>query len=189
MKNNKKYLKELIVLSIPLIVGNLSQILINAGDVLIAGRHSTDTLAAISLGSAFSVMFFMFGGGILIGLTPVLSNFRGEGRGSARYFKTTIIFSIYLAAFFAILSVLFLPVVEKFGFEPRLIPMIRQYMTIVAFSFFGGYLHFAVKEFLQAHEIVLFPNVLSIFAIFLNFNFFPIQIIKHFFITSIISNA
>ena len=33
---------------------------------------------------------------------------------------------------------------------------------------FGAYLHACLKEFLQAFEIVLFPNLLTIFCVFLN---------------------
>ena len=45
----RHYAKELLNIALPIIMGNLGFILIGAGDVLIAGRHSTDTLAAISI--------------------------------------------------------------------------------------------------------------------------------------------
>ena len=54
------------------------------------------------------------------------------------------------------------------GFEQSLIKPIQQYMFISALSTFGGSLHHSMKEFLQAFEIVLFPNLLTIFCVFLN---------------------
>ena len=50
----KYYFKELLNIAIPIIVGNLGFMLIGIGDVLVAGRHSTDTLAAISIATAIS---------------------------------------------------------------------------------------------------------------------------------------
>ena len=46
--------------------------------------------------------------------------------------------------------------------------MIKEYMFITAFATFGGYLHAALKEFLQAFEIVLVPNLVTVFSVFLN---------------------
>ncbi|MCM1339617.1 MAG: MATE family efflux transporter, partial [Muribaculaceae bacterium] len=54
------------------------------------------------------------------------------------------------------------------GFEEKLIPDIEKYMLITAFSTFGAYLHMCLKEYLQAFEIVMFPNLVTIFCVFLN---------------------
>ena len=50
----------------------------------------------------------------------------------------------------------FIPVVDYVHFEPKLVPMIKEYMFITAFATFGAYLHSALKEFLQAFEIVFY---------------------------------
>ena len=55
IQSYKKYFTEIIGLSVPLIVGNLGQTLIGATDVFIAAKHSTNTLAAISI--ANSIIF------------------------------------------------------------------------------------------------------------------------------------
>ena len=51
-ENSKKYIKDLLQIAFPIILGNIGFIMIGVGDVIIAGRHSTDTLAAISLSTA-----------------------------------------------------------------------------------------------------------------------------------------
>jgi len=70
----KKYAKDLITIALPIIMGNLGFILIGVGDVLIAGRHSTDTLAAISIATAILNCIAIFGTGIMCGISPLLSN-------------------------------------------------------------------------------------------------------------------
>lgn len=168
LKTFKKYTKDLLQIALPIIMGNLGFIMIGVGDVVIAGRHSTDTLAAISLATAIINCITIMGIGILGSISPILSNYRGENKEPEKYFypslKFTFVLSIIIGA--AILS--FIPFIDNFGFDKNLNPMIKDYFFVSAFSVFGAYLHCMSKEFLQAFEIVLFPNLLTIFCIFLN---------------------
>lgn len=164
----KYYVKELLNIALPIIMGNLGFILIGAGDVLIAGRHSTDTLAAISIATAITNCIQTFGIGLIVSVSPLLSNYRGENKSAKKYFYPTLRFSMFLA-FLVMLAVLaFIPLIDLMHFEAHLVPMIKQYMFITAFATFGGYLHAAVKEFLQAFEIVMFPNLVTAIAVILN---------------------
>jgi len=61
-----------------------------------------------------------------------------------------------------------IPLIPKMGFEEHLIKHITDYIYISAFSIFGMYVYQSLKEFLQAHEIVNFPNMLLIGALFFN---------------------
>ena len=61
----RHYAKELLNIALPIIMGNLGFILIGAGDVLIAGHHSTDTLAAISIATAITNCIQTFGIGLI----------------------------------------------------------------------------------------------------------------------------
>ena len=152
----------------PIIMGNLGFILIAAGDVLIAGRHSTDTLAAISIATAITNCIMTFGIGLVTSVSPVLSNFRGEKKSAKKYFYPTIRFAMFWAFVIMLAVLAFVPLIDFMKFEPHLVPMIKEYMVITAFASFGGYLHAALKEFLQAFEIVLFPNLVTVFSVFLN---------------------
>ena len=69
----KHYAKELLNIALPIIMGNLGFILIGAGDVLIAGHHSTDTLAAISIATAITNCIQTFGIGLISSVSPLLS--------------------------------------------------------------------------------------------------------------------
>ena len=164
----RHYAKELLNIALPIIMGNLGFILIGAGDVLIAGRHSTDTLAAISIATAITNCIQTFGIGLIASVSPLLSNYRGERKSAKKYFYPTIRFSMLLGIIimFAVLATI--PLIDLIKFEPKLVPMIKEYMFVTAFATFGGYLHAALKEFLQAFEIVLVPNLVTVFSVFLN---------------------
>ncbi len=162
------YAKELLNIALPIVMGNLGFILIGAGDVLVAGHHSTDTLAAISIATAITNCIQTFGVGLISSVSPLLSNFRGERKSAKKYFYPTIRFSMLLAFIIMLAVLAFIPVIDYVHFEPKLVPMIKEYMFITAFATFGAYLHSALKEFLQAFEIVFIPNLITAIAVFLN---------------------
>ncbi len=167
-KNLKYYIKELMNISAPIIIGNLGFILIGVGDVVIAGRHSTDTFAAISIATAIVNCIFTFGIGLISSISPLLSNYRGQGKSIKKYFYPSIRFSMLLALITSLAIVAFVPIIPKMGFEEKLVNPIQDYMLITALSTFGAYLHACLKEFLQAYEIVMFPNAITMFCVFLN---------------------
>ena len=168
VKAYPKYMKELFKLASPMIMGSLGIILIGAGDVFVAARHSTNTLASISIANSILTCIFLFGIGLLASISPLLSNFRGSRNNIKKYFLPTISFAIVLAFLSSILILLFIPLLCHLGFDPILIPAIKKYMFICAFSTFGAYLQMALKEYLQAFEIVLFPNFLNIIGVFVH---------------------
>ena len=164
----KYYAKELLNIALPIIMGNLGFILIGAGDVLVAGHHSTDTLAAISIATAITNCIQTFGIGLIASVSPLLSNYRGEKKSAKKYFFPTIRFSMLLGVIVMFAVLASIPLIDYLHFEAKLVPMIKEDMFVTAFATFGGYLHAALKEFLQAFEIVLFPNLVTVFSVFLN---------------------
>lgn len=167
-KNIKKYVQELLHIALPIILGNVGFIMISVGDVIVAGRHSTDTLAAISLATAIINCITIMGIGVLGSISPILSNYRGANKEPEKYFYPSLKFTFILSIIIGSVILAVMPFIDIFGFEEHLNPLIKDYFFVTAFSVFGGYLHYMSKEFLQAFEIVLFPNLLTIFSIFLN---------------------
>ena len=166
--NIGKYAKDLLNIAAPIIMGNLGFILIGIGDVIVAGRHSTDTFAAISIAAAIVNCIMTIAIGLTSSISPLLSNYRGQKKPIKRYFYPSIRFAGFLAIITGFIILAFIPFISKMGFEQNLIKPIQQYMFISALGTFGGSLHHSMKEFLQAFEIVLFPNLLTIFCVFLN---------------------
>ena len=170
-KSYKEYVYELIELAWPIIMGQIGFTFILAGDVFVAGKYSTDVLSAVSISGAVTSIIFMFGIGLIISVSPVLSNRLGAKKSAKNFFYPTILFSQIIAFFSMLLILATIPLMEHMGFNPKLMPDIKIYTFIFAFSAFGGYLHAALKEFLQAYEIVFFPNFIAIIGVFLNLFF------------------
>ena len=170
-KTIKHYIKDLLQIAFPIILGNVGFIMIGVGDVIIAGRHSTETLAAVSLATAIINCITIMGIGVLGSISPILSNYRGANKEPEKYFYPSLKFALLVSIIISITILVTMPLVDKLGFEDNLTPLVKDYFFVTAFSTFGAYLHYMAKEFLQAFEIVMFPNLLTIFSIFLNIIF------------------
>ena len=85
-KSYKTYIKELITLALPIIMGHIGFTFIVAGDVFVAGKYSTDALAAVSISGAVTSLVFMFGIGLIISVSPVLSNKLGAKKSVKKFF-------------------------------------------------------------------------------------------------------
>ena len=165
----KNYFTEIISLSLPLIVGNLGQVMIGATDVFIAAKHSTNTLAAISIANSIIFCVLVVGIGLMSAISIVISNYRGNRKPTKKFLMTILNYSMLLAVIFCTICLLMVPLISKMGFESELVPMIKEYVFICAFSLFGMYLYQCLKEFLLAYEIVNFPNLILVAALVLNF--------------------
>jgi multidrug resistance protein, MATE family len=161
-------IKDLLIFSGPIVIGQLGQMLIGAGDVFIAARHSTNTLAAIGLANGISSPIFLIGVGLLLGISPILAKKRAESQKTEEYFHSCIIYSLLIACVFMIITLSAIPIVKHLGFEENLVPLIQEYLVLVSFSYFGSYMFHSLKEYLQASERVIFANSVSVIAIFLN---------------------
>lgn len=162
------YIKDILNIAFPIMLGNLGFILIGVGDVIVAGRHSTETLASVSIANAIINCIVMIGIGIISSLSAILSNYRGAGKDAERYFYPALKFTTIASIIISFAVMAFIPIIDKLGFEPHLAQLVKDYFWIISFSIFGAYLHCMSKEYLQAFEIVVFPNVLTVICIFVN---------------------
>jgi len=169
LNSYKKYFTDIINLSVPLIVGNLGQVLIGATDVFIAAKHSTNTLAAISIANSIIFCILIMGMGLMSAISIQMSNMRGNRKPTKKFLITVLNYSMLLAVIFCTICLLMVPLIPKMGFDPILVPMIKEYVFICAFSLFGMYLYQCLREFLMAYEIVKFPNLILVIALILNF--------------------
>lgn len=165
---NKKYVLELIKLALPIFMGNIGIILINAGDCFVAGRYSTETLAAVSIATSIHATVSMLGVGLLLSVSPLLANIRGAGYRAKKYFYPTLRFSILISFLLLFIALGYIPFLKYLGYSPNLLEDVKIYTYIIAFSSFGMILHVALKEFLQAYEVVFLPNFLMLVSVIIN---------------------
>ena len=164
----KQYVKDLLVLAFPLFVGILGHTLVGVTDVFVIAKYNIKSLAAVSIANSIFFSITIFGIGILVAVSIILSNYRGAKKRTKKYLLSTIILSLIIAGIFAFLSYTTSFFIPKLNLEEDLVPYIEEYIKIVSYSMFGIFLFEGIKQFLQSFEIVKFPNLLALFAVVLN---------------------
>ena len=113
LKEYKNIILSLIKLSLPILGGNVSHILIGFADNIVAGQYSTVALGAISVASAIVMTVTIAAIGLILGISPVIANFRGENICCKKFFKLSLLFALVVSVpFFLILEIL----LAKIGF-------------------------------------------------------------------------
>ena len=78
----KQHYKALLLLGLPIVVGQLGVIVLGFADTLMIGHHSTEELGAASFVNNLFTLCIIFSTGFSYGLTPVVGGFYGNRRTS-----------------------------------------------------------------------------------------------------------
>lgn len=117
-------------LALPLVLGHVSTGLIGFVDNVIAGRHGTQTLAAVTVGTALLWLPMLVPIGTLISLTASVSHLDGAGRRNeiGPLFRQALWLSLGLSALmFAFLSLV--PyALGAFGIAPDILPGAKAFL-------------------------------------------------------------
>jgi MATE family multidrug resistance protein len=160
--------KELLLFSLPIIVGHVGMMLIGTGDMMIAGRYSRECLAAIGLAISIANPIMLLGLGVQFALSPLLAQKRGAGESIDDYFWTTIAISLFQGIVATILTYLSVYLVPYLGYSEGLNKIISDYLIILAPSMIVLCLYQGVKEFFQCQEKTIAANVIALVAAALN---------------------
>lgn len=158
-------------LGLPILVGQVGQIVVGFADSAMVGHHSTDALAAASfVNNIFNIALLMCLG-FSYGLTPLIgalySSARNEDIGATLRRGIHVNFLFSLAITLA-MGILYLNI-DRLGQPEHLLPLIRPYFliylaSIVAVSLFQTFAQtsYAVNASMMPMWVVLFCNVVNI---------------------------
>lgn len=161
-------IKQLIFLSFPMVLGQMGQMLIGAGDVYMASLYSTNTVASIGVANGVVNPIFLFGIGLMMGVSPSLATSRGEGSTDRTALSSILYYATIVGIALTLLTLVMGLIVPYMGFDPIMVPSMQDYIYVVAWSLPFAIIFQAIKEYLQAYEEVFVPNALSIVAVGLN---------------------
>jgi multidrug resistance protein, MATE family len=171
----KKALRELLIFSVPIIIGQLGLMLVGTGDMIIAGQYSRNCLAAIGLAISIQNPIMVGGLGLQFAISPLLAQRRGRGEEMGQFFWTTLLYSLFVATAVFLLNIAAIRLVRVFDYGPELNHLIEQYLWITAPSMFGVCLYQGLKEFLQSMEKTISANIIALLSavvnLFFNYSF------------------
>jgi multidrug resistance protein, MATE family len=148
--------RALLVLAVPMILGNLAQTMINATDLILLGRIDAASLAVGSLAFNLYVPFLVFGIGLMAAISPVVAAERGRKRHSVRDVRRTVRQGMWLAVILSIPCWAILwnapTLLRLMGQDADLAAAAGGFVRIVMWSVLPVFLFFALRNFISGIE-------------------------------------
>lgn len=158
--NQLYYIKDLVKFSLPIIAGQIGQMLFGIGDIVIAGRYSTEVVSALGIASSIVSPFLLVGLGITFALSPLASKEVGEKIKSPTLLFTSTYISTLAGFLMATLLLLLRTQLDLLGLDTHIQELVSSYLLICAPSIVMALIFQASKEYLQAYDQTYFSNFL-----------------------------
>ena len=174
--NTKKhpYLKEILIIGIPVTLQNIFQASYSFVDQLMVGSLGTISIAGSGLGGKFSGLVTFTIGGIAAVASILISQYHGtnDKKGISKSFLSCLLLSLLIMACFALPS-FFIPekIMGIYTNDQIVINASSAYLKIIAISFFPMTVTMLVSSLFRSIEKSKYPMYISVIAIFTNIIF------------------
>jgi MATE family multidrug resistance protein len=136
-EQSKKYhIQQTIKLSIPLVISQLTVMMIGVVDTIMAGVLGTVSLAAVSIGGAIWAIGVMFAMGILMAIPPMISEIDGadEHHEIGPLVRQLMWLALIVGIVFFVLIRNLTPLFTFFGTRPEVIPSAIEYLQAISWG-------------------------------------------------------
>lgn len=119
-------------LGVPIIIGQVGNIVLSFADTLMVGHHSMEELAAASFVNTMVMLVVIFAMGFSYGLTPVVGSMYGRGEKEliGGMVRNAIAANTLMALIVVVPMVLLYMFVDRMGQPEELIPLMRPYLMV-----------------------------------------------------------
>lgn len=166
----KPYFKQIIKLSIPIIIGQLGMVLMGMADVMMIGKLDATNLAAVGASNAIYFLVTILGIGTLTAVSPLVAKAKGAGHVAdcAIYFKKALLSVVILSA--VICGVMFVLTInmEWFDQQPGVTQLSKPYMHVLNIGTIFMLWFYAAKNFSDGIGYTKPAAVITIIALLLN---------------------
>ncbi|MDL2247586.1 MATE family efflux transporter [Bacteroides sp. OttesenSCG-928-J23] len=149
LETYKGHYRALIILGVPIIIGQLGMIILGFADTLMIGHHSTNELAAASFVNNVFNLVIIFSTGFSYGLTPIIGGLYGrkELPKAGQALKNSILANFLISLLLTLLMFILYLFVENLGQPEELMPLIKPYYVVLLVSLVFIMLFNAFKQF------------------------------------------
>ncbi|GGX79871.1 MATE family efflux transporter [Vogesella alkaliphila] len=158
-------------LALPMMVAQIAQVATGFVDTVMAGRVSTDDLAAVSLGASIFVTAYVTLMGVVSALNPILSHQFGAGetRGIGETARQGLWFGLLLGCLGALLMLAIQPLLRQWLSLPDTVEdKVMLYIDGAAFGMPAAMMHRALHAFASSLNRPRPIMVVSLIALLLN---------------------
>ncbi len=161
-----------LALAWPLILTNLTQILLNTTDVLLLGRVGADALGASALGSGIVIAFFVFGMGLVTASSPMIASELGRRSNSVRDVRRTVRQTMWSAVAITVPMWLILwnvePLLHWAGQPEPLATDTGLFIRALQWEILPGLLTLSLRNFIAALEKPIWILMVSVGGVIVN---------------------
>ncbi len=160
------HIRAILTLGLPLIGGHLAQMAIGVTDTVMLGWYGVEALAAVTLGSTFFFVLFIFGSGYAWAVMPMVAAFGAEGDETGIRRATRM--SMWLSFGFGLLALPLMiwsePLLRLLGQSGSVARDAALYLGIAGWGIIPALLVMVLKSYLAALERTQFVFWLTVLA-------------------------
>ena len=162
--------KRTLVLAGPIIVGQVSQMLMGVTDSVMIGRVGKEELAASAFAGSIWGLFFMVGIGLLIPVTVLVSQAHGGGdeEEAANWMKHGTVLSLVAGAVAMGVMLVLGSQLHHFGQPPEVLALVPPYYILIAVSLVPTLGFQAMRHFAESLERPVGPMLIMLAGVLLN---------------------
>lgn len=173
MARLSQYLREVrptLALALPIIVGQLSNMLMGAVDSVMIGRTGTVPLAASSFGTNVFNIFYVLGIGFMVPVAIFVSRSRGAGRPTeaAEYLRHGLATAVTFGAVTTLAMAGLSWHLERFHQPPEVVAIVRPFFLLIAASLTPTLLSLVLREYAEAMGHPWAPMCIALGSVGLN---------------------
>lgn len=151
--NKKQKLKQLFNILIPILITQLSMYFMTFFDTTMAGHYSPNDLAGVAIGSSLWVPVFTGLSGILLAITPIVSQL--VGANIKKEVSFSVIQGVYLAVFMAFVVYLagtfvLNPILNGMQLEDNVREVAREFLFALSFGMIPLFVYTVLRSFIDA---------------------------------------
>ena len=169
----QRHLKEAFVtlaLALPIIVGQVSQMLMGVIDSVMVGHVGTIPLAASAFASGVFTLFFMIGIGLLMPVAVLASREHGAGNDAAgaAWLKHGVALALLAGAVEIVAMLGMAPGFHHLGQPPEVLAAVNPFYTLITFSLVPVLLFQVLRQFAEALGRPWIPMAIMLGGVALN---------------------
>lgn len=136
MRSYTPYYRPLVLLGLPIVIGQLGSIVLAFADTLMIGHHATVELAAAAFVNNMFNLVIIFALGFSYAITPTVGTLYGRGETAkiGEVVKNGVAANLGLAAVLVAAMAVFYAFIGHMGQPPELLPYIRPYFLVLLAS-------------------------------------------------------
>jgi len=166
----REHLKDTLVLSYPVIIGQLGFIMMGVVDSLMVGEIGPVPLAAASLANSIVILIFIIGIGVAYAVTPLVAIEVGAEKFSESkiIFRHAILISVILSILFASIIFICAELLKYFNQPLEVAAEAESYTRIVGISIIPALWFQTCKQFIEGFSFVRPAMIITLLANLVN---------------------